>query len=267
MGWLRFLVYGTAMVVSLNCTNAFCSYITMATDFSITVNSEGLAIVVMAENRGDVPAHDVQFEIIMDERVLAGPIVKLLEVDGKTSVEYSLADLFGLPGRYPVIIRTYYKDASGHRFTALTVGFYDYKSTNMPAVSISGHATKLPVNGKEQLKFVLRNDGLTGQKIDLALFLPNELSTSHERSTIEIDPQQEETLVYDVENYSALANSSYPVSLVGRYEDAGSRFGVAGSAVVQVVGEVKSAVRPIWIWVVLGGRMPGVIVFLRLQKQ
>lgn len=264
--WLKSLLYGTAIVVSLCGTNTFGSYITMATSFSVTVKSEELTLVVMAENRGNVPAHDVQFEIIMDDRTFVGPVVKILKVGEKTSVDYSLADVLGIPGRYQVVIRTYYQDASGHRFTALTVGYYDYKSTVMPAVSISGQATEMPVDGRGQLEFVLRNDGLTEKKIELALYLPNELSVSHEQTVIEIDPQQEKSLVYDVENYSALANSSYPVSLLGSYEDAGSRFAISGSAVVRVVGELKGAVRPIWIWIVLGGLIPGVIVFMRLQK-
>jgi hypothetical protein len=265
--WLKFPVYATAMIVSLNCTNAFGSYITMTTGFSVTEKSEGSALLVMAENRGDEPAYDVQFEIIVDDITLVGPRVKILEVNEKTSKEYMLADVFGSPGRYPIVIRTYYEDANGYRFTALTVGFYDYKSTVMPAVSIHGHSTEMPVDGKGQLKFVLRNDGLTGQKIDLALFLPNELSVPHEQSVIEIGPHQEKTVIYDVENYSALTNSSYQVSLVGRYDEAGSRLGVAGSAVVRIAENARLTDRPVWIWVVLGGLLPVVIVFLRLQKQ
>lgn len=265
IGWLRWLMFGAVMVVSLKSTNAFGSYITMVTDFSVAVESGGLTLVVTAENRGDVPAHDVQFEIIVDQRVLAGPAVKRLEVAGKTSAAFSMNDLFGLPGRYAIVIRTYYRDASGHRFTAVTAGSYDYKSTGMPAVSISGHASRLSVDGKGQLEFVLRNDGLSGQKVDLRLFIPDELSASDERSAIEIGPQQEETLVYDVENYSALVNSHYAVLLVGWYDTDGNRFGVAGSAVVQVVGDVRSAARPPWIWVVLGVGIPVVMGFLRLK--
>ena len=43
------------MVVSLNCTNAFGSYITMATGYSVIKKAEGPVLVVMAENRGDEP--------------------------------------------------------------------------------------------------------------------------------------------------------------------------------------------------------------------
>jgi len=254
------------MVVSLNGTNAFGAHITMATDFSVTVKPGQLVLVVTAENRGDVSAHEVQFEMIINDRVLVGPIVERLEQGKKTSAEFALTDQTGVPGRYPVVIKTYYKDEAGHRFTALTVGFYDYNSTIKPAVSISGKATRIPVDGKGQVMFVLRNDGQRKQKIDLDFFIPNELAASREHATIEIDPQQETTLAYDVENYSALANSSYPISLVGQYKDAGSHFGVAGSAVVRISGDVKSAIRPVWIWVLLGGLIPGVMVFIWFKK-
>ena len=137
----------------------------------------------------------------------------------------------------------------------------------MPAVSISGDAISMPVDGKGRMSFVLRNDGQTVQEIELELFTPDELSVSGERSVINIGSQQEQTLEYDVENYSALANSRYQVSLLGRYEDNGKRVGVAGSAVVRVTDNVKAAAKPVWIWILLGGILPGVIVFLRLKKQ
>ena len=223
-------------------------------------------LVVSAENRGDVPAHDVQFEIILDERVLVGPVVKRLDIDEKTSMKFSLAGVFGIPGRYPVVVRTNYKDAAGYQFTALTVGFHDYQSTVMSAVSINGQAASIPVDGKGRMTFVLRNDGQTAKQIDVAFFIPNELSVSDEHSVIEIGPQQEETLVYNIENYSALANSSYPVSLLGRYEENGKRFSMAGSAVVRVADNVKSLASPIWVWILLGGLMSGIII-LRLMKR
>jgi len=264
--WLKPLLYGAAIFALLLCAKAFGAYITMATEFSVTVKPEGLALVVTAENRGDVPAHAVQFEVIIHDRVHTGPVVETLGQDKKTSAEFTLADEARMPGRYPVVIKTYYKDASGHRFTALTVGFYDYRSILKPTVSISGQATRIPVDGKGQITFVLRNDGQTEQKIDLALFIPNELSASHERTVVEIGPQQETTVVYDIENYSALTNSNYPVSLVGQYEDAGSHFSVTGSAVIRISKDVKPAVKPVWVWVLMGGLIPGVMVFLKLKK-
>jgi len=255
-----------AMVVSFHCNSAYSGHITMVTGFSTTMKPEGLLLEVSAENRGDVPAHDVQFEITVDDKVYVSPQVKMLGVAQKTSVGYTLTDGFESPGRYPVVIRTYYKDANVYPFTAVTVGFYDYRSAVMPAVSIRSEATEMTVNGKGQVRFVLHNDGPGSKKIDLSLYIPNELSVSNDYADIEIGPQREATLVYNLENYSALANSSYQVSLVGQYQEAGSHFGFAGSTVVRIVGDVESAVRPFWIWVVLGGIIPGVLVWLRVHE-
>lgn len=264
---LKSLPYAAAVIVSLNSTNAYGAHITLATEFSVSVKAEDFALLVMVENQGDVPAHDVQLDVVLGDKSLVGPVVKKLKVSEQTAVEFSLADVFGIPGRYPVVIRTSYKDANGYRFTALTVGFYDYKSTVMPAVSISGHSISIPVDGKGRMSFVLRNDGEMERAVELELFLPDELSVSDEQSVIKIGPQQQQTLEYEVENYSALADSRYQVSLLGQYEDDGKRFSVAGSAVVHVADNVRSAAKVVWIWVLLGGLLPGVIVFLRFIKQ
>ncbi|MGB5716292.1 MAG: hypothetical protein WBN81_04265 [Gammaproteobacteria bacterium] len=255
------------MVILLSCSSAFGAHISMTTSFSVIEKPGGLMLEVAAENRGDVSAHDVQFEIILDERVLVGPVVNRLDINEKTSMDFPLIDVFGIPGRYPVVVRTGYKDAAGYRFTALLVGFHDYLASVVPAISISSQQTEIPFDGKGRMTFVLRNDGQTGQKIDLALILPNELSAAHEHSVIEIGPQQQQTLDYDVENYSALANSNYPISLLGQYEANGRRFSTAGTAVARVVSVVKPTHRPVWVWVLLGVYLPGVIIFLRLKKQ
>ena len=254
------------MVISLFCSSAFGSYITLATGFSVIEKSGELMLVVIAENQGDEPAYALHSEVIIDSVARVGTLLKILGVNEKTSTEYSLADVFGSPGRYILVIRTYYEDANGYRFTALTAGSYDYKSTVVPSVSISGGATEIPLDGRGKLKFVLRNDGSTGLKIDLALFLPSELSAVDEQSNIELGPHQEAVVIYDLENYSANANSSYPVSLVGRYEQDGIRLGITGSAVVRIAESHELEARPVWIWIVLGGLLPGVLVFLLLRS-
>lgn len=265
--WLKSLRYGVVLIMLLNCTNAFGANITLVTDFLVRMKPEGLALELMTENRGDVPAHDVQLEVIAEDKVLAGPVVKKLDVDEQASVNFTLADVLGIPGRYPVVIRTNYKDANGYPFTALSVGFHDYQSSLTPAVFIRGETIRLPVGGKVRVSFVLRNDGWTAQDIDLALYIPNELSVMHQPSVIELGSQQKRTLEYEVENFSALANSRYQIPLVGQYEKNGKHFSVAGSAVVLLVDDARPAVKPVWIWVLLCGLMPGVIIFQRLKKQ
>jgi hypothetical protein len=255
------------MVTSMMITSAFGASITMVTGFSVEMKSGRPVLKVATENRGNVPAHDVQFEIMFDDTVFSGPVAGTLDVGGKTSTEESLADVLKVPGRYPVVIRTHYRDDSGYRFSALSSGYFDYRSAVIPGIFISGRPAKMPVDGRTRLEFVLRNDSDTRQMIDLTLFLPNELSVSHEYSSVELGPGQEMTVAYELENYSALVGSSYQVVLIGRYDGAGSRLGVTGATVVRVTGNDVTADRPRWAWFVLGGVLPGVLVFVWLANK
>jgi hypothetical protein len=255
------------MVASMMITSAFGSSITMVTEFSVDMKSGRPVLKVATENRGNVPAHEVQFEIMVDDTVFSGPVAGTLDVGENTSTEESLADVLKIPGRYPVVIRTHYEDDSGYRFSALSAGYFDYESAIMPEILISGRSAEVPVDGKTHLEFMLRNESDAGQVIDLTLYIPNELSASHEHSSVELGPGQEMRVAYGLENYSALANSSYQVVLVGRYDSTGSHLGVTGATVVRVTGNDVTADRPRWAWFVLGGVLPGVLVFVWLANK
>ncbi len=255
------------IVTSMMITSAFGASITMVTDFSVDMKSGKPVLKISTENRGNVPAQDVQFEIMIDDTVFSGPVAGTLDVGEKTSTEQSLADVLKVPGRYPVVIRTHYRDDSGYRFSALSAGYFDYRSAVIPGIFISGRPADMPIDGKTRLEFVLRNDSDTGQMIDLTLFIPNELSASHEHSSVELGPGQVMTVAYGLDNYSALANSSYQVVLVGRYDSAGSRLGVSGATVVRVMGGDSPEDRPVWVWIVLGCILPGILVFLWLKHK
>ena len=256
-----------AMLAAFWMSCAHGGHITMATQYSVTPVPDGAMLAVTVRNRGDVPAHAVQFEVSVEGNSLVGPVIDKLAVDESTSVEFTLADHFQRPGRYPLVIRTFYKDTAGHRFTALIVGFYNHQSSVKPDVFIEGQATIVPVDGSGTVAFVLRNEGSSTLAMDLELHLPEELSTARRHAVVEVVPHSEDTVMFDLENYSALANSRYPVALVGRYEHDGHSYGVAGTATIRLGREDPGKIRPIWIWFMLGGLLPVVIVFLRMYER
>lgn len=255
-----------ALVILQSGRCAIGSYITLATGYSVIDEAGEPVLVVTAENRGDEPAYAVQSEIIVDDAVRVGQPVRVLGANEKTAGQFPLAGVLETPGRYPVVVRTFYEDANGYRFTALTVGVYNHRSGITPAVSITGRATEIPLDGTGRLEFVLRNEGLDALEIDTMLYLPDELSVTDEHARIDLAPRQDRVIAYRLENFAALANSSYPVSLIGRYRQAGSPIGVVGSAVVRISADAGSAARPLWIWVILGGLLPGVMLLAWLQR-
>lgn len=265
--WRRCVLVTTALLAALSMSCAHGAHITMATQFSVTQAADGLVLAVSVQNRGNVPAHAIQVEVSVEGESLLGPVLDQLAVDESTSVEFDLADHFQEPGRYPLVIRVFYKDAAGHRFTALIVGFYNHDTAVTPDVFIEGQAATVPVDGRDRVIFVLRNEGSETRTLDLELHLPEELSATRRRVIVEIPPGSEATVMFDLENYSGLANSRYPVTLVGRYEHDGHSYGVAGTATIQLGSESPEMSRPTWIWLVLAGLLPLVMALLRLYAR
>jgi hypothetical protein len=255
------------MATLLFMTSAHAASITMATRYAVNLTAEGPVLVATVENRGDVAAHAVQIEAGVEGRSLSGPVTQRLGVNKSVSTEFRLAGHFQAPGRYPLVIRTYYKDAAGHRYTALIVGFYERQPVDKPDVSIRGVATIVQQEGKGSLTFLLHNEGDVKRSLDLSLYLPNELSASQEHAVIELAPNGHETLVFDLSNYSAREGSRYPVTLVGRYKHKGGTYGVAGTALVRVDAGASAGIKPQWVWFVLCGLLPIVIASLRIYER
>ena len=265
--WRRCLLVAATLLAVFNLSCAHAGHITIATQFSVTQAADGPVLAVTIQNRGDVSAQAVQIEVSVEGDSLVGPVIDKLAVDESTSAEFTLADRFQSPGRYPLVIRTFYKDKAGHRFTALIVGFYTHQTANTPDVFIEGQAATVPIDGRGSVVFVLRNEGNTTRVLDLELHLPEELSASRRRAVVEVAANGEDTVVFHLDNYSALSNSRYPVTLVGRYQQGGHSYGVAGTATIRLGEETPVTTKPTWIWFVLAGLLPLVIVLLRLYER
>jgi hypothetical protein len=252
----------------LACSWASASFISMATDFSVSETADGLVLVVSTENRGDERAYGVQLEVQTGDQQFASSVVPQLAVNEKLEEEYTVDDAFSLPGHYPIIIKTHYKDANGYPFSALSVAFYDYKQPVVSKILIRAEGVSIPSNGKGKVGFVIRNTDSVVRNLDLVLYLPDELVAVSERQSIQLEPGSEERLQFLVENFSALENSSYAIALVAQYEDDARHYSNAGPAVVKITG--PSEMSALWIWAVGGTVAIFVIVLLivfRRQKK
>ena len=264
---MRSSLYVLAIVTLLAATDVAASYITMATNFSVTEGADGLTLTVKTENQGDEPAYGVQFEIVVADKQFVSSATTSLGIKQVATAEYSLEGVFGIAGRYPIVIKIYYKDANSYQFSSLSAGFYDYQIPVIPTVSISGQGAKISVDGTGRLVFVVRNNGKTEQLIKLNLFLPNELSVSKEDSELTLGPKQAQTLEYIVENFSALENSTYAVVLMGQYEDEQRHYGITGTTIVEVTGDMKLVGWPIWAWTAAGFLVIAVFILLRSRRK
>ena len=145
-------------VTLLASTNLVASYITMASDFSVTEGSDGPTLNVKTRNQGDESAYGVQFVVQIGNQNFTSTSEPQLGVNETTSSDFSVHDVFHLPGHYPVIIKTHYQDANAYPFTALAVGFYDFQYPVVSKVLIRAEDASIPSNGKGTMKFTVRNN-------------------------------------------------------------------------------------------------------------
>ena len=243
----------------LVCGWASASYITIATGFSVSETPDGLELVVSTRNQGDEPAYGVQFEVQAGDKQFTSSVVPLLNVSGQLVEEYPVEGAFGLPGHYPIIIKTHYKDANGYPFSALSVAFYDYQQPVVGEILIRAEDASIPSNGNGKVNFVIRNTDSVARDLDMVLHLPDELVVVSERQSLQIDPGSEEQLQFLVENFSALENSSYAIALVVQYEDDEHHYSSAGPAVVRITP--SSVGSGSWNWK-LGGSVSILLIVL-----
>jgi hypothetical protein len=263
---MKFITRLLAATLLFACGSASASFITMATEFSVSETSGGLELVISTENRGDEPAYGVQFEVQAGEKQFASPVVSRLGVNEKTAATFPVGNAFGLPGHYPVIIKTHYKDANAYPFSALTVGFYDYEQPVVSKILVRAEDVTIPSNGKGNVNFVIRNNDSVPRDVGLVLHLPDELAVVSERQSLNIAPRSEENLRFTVENFSALENSGYAITLVAEYEDGERHYSSAGSMVAQITG--PSVISGRWIWVIAGAISVLVILLVvSIRKQ
>ena len=230
---------------------ALASYITMATEFSITDTPAGLELIVASENRGDEPSYGVQFEVQAGNKQFTSAEVPRLTVNEKISERFAVHDAFGLPGHYPIVIKTHYKDGNAYPFSALTVGFYDHLQPAVSKILMRAQNADVPSNGSGTVSIVVRNNDSKSRDLEVVLHLPDELVTVDERRSLKLAPDTEETLQYVVENFSALENSSYSVAVIAQYEDDERHYSASGSAIVRITA--PSAMTSRWIWVFASG--------------
>ena len=264
---MKMLTRLTAAASLFACGAATASYITMATEFSITATPAGLELVVASEHRGDEPSYGVQFEVQAGDKQFTSAEVPRLSVNENTTERFPVSDAFGLPGHYPIIIKTHYKDGNAYPFSALTVGFYDHQEPVLSKILMRAQNADVPSNGSGTVNVVVRNNDAAPRDLEVVLHLPDELAAATEQQSLQLAPGSEETLRFVVENFSALENSSYSVALIAQYEDDERHYSTSGSAVVRITAPGAMTSRWIWVFGGVGAVVLALLIVVMLRRR
>jgi hypothetical protein len=195
---------------------ALASYISLRTTVNALVKGRILEVVITAVNKGDEPAYGVQAEVRAGNRVIMTGKKAELRVDEA----YTARASFGLDlknaGQYPLITILHYADANQYPFSALNGQTFVYLSEMPPQVAGKLSSAKFSKTGA--LSLYLKNQGEAAVKIKAKLALPRELATEKDQLEMELNPHESKTDNFTVENFSALAGSTYQVFAAVEYD-------------------------------------------------
>ena len=261
---MRSSIYALIAVTLLVSGNVMASYITLVTSFSVAEGTEGLTLDITTRNQGDEPAYGVQFEVQIGKQTFTSAAVPAQGVNETISSNFPIHDVFHLPGHYPVLIKIHYKDANTYPFTSLAVGFLDFQQPVVSKVLIRGEETSIPSNGKGVVKYTVRNNDSVEHDLELTLHLPDELAALKDSDRLTIGPKQSKLLQFTLENFSALENSEYAISLVAEYDDGKSHYSTAGASIVRIAG--PETVDEYVLWAVAAAIAVVVLVLLTIIR-
>lgn len=223
---LFLIIIGTAYASS-------ASYISLRTTVDTKVDKNILKVMVSAVNKGDEAAHNVQAELRVGDKKFLAQKRQELRVDAtyKAMADFKL-DL-KRPGQYPLIIVLHYTDANQYPFSALSVPTFIYKEERAGELFSQLSSAKFTQNGAVRL--VLKNMGENEVRAISQLVVPRELTAEKSRVEALLSPRSKKRLYFEVENFSALAGSSYQVFAITEYEREGIHYTVVSPGTVSIV--------------------------------
>ncbi len=214
-------------------TAASASYISLNTTTSLKVEGGRLQVGVSSVNKGDESAYNVQAEIRVGERTLLTDKVTELPVDGTYRANASLPAPSGKPGNYPLFLTMHYADANQYPFSALTCLSFAYQQETL--APFFGQLSSATLVRQGKVKLVLKNISDRPVTASVYLIAPREFSYKAEPVPAALAPRSEKTIEFQLDNFSALAGSTYQVYAVAEGEDESSHYTSVSPGTVKVV--------------------------------
>jgi hypothetical protein len=211
---------------------AIAGVITIETETSVTVTGDLLEVSVTTRNKGDESAYNVQVHLILFGERKSGPVKAQLDKgkQEKTAFENTISGL--KKGRYPLVVLVDFYDANQYPFSAVSCPTFFLKEDANADLICFGKDISIEESGR--LGFKIRNPGSEPKAIRARLILPKELSTPTSQADLRIDAGKEETINFDIKNFSALSGASYPVFCSFEYDSKDTHFTAIAKSLVTI---------------------------------
>lgn len=200
----------------------------------VTTYPDRLEAAIFVSNQGREEARDIELHVgppgdvtLPSQAVLAPGS----SYEGRVSVPVTI----GVPGRYPLRVTVQYRDMNGYPFSAiLCANFFRGEETTS---ELFGTIAAEPLEGSGRLRVRLKNLARERRDFSLEMFTPRELSCA-DPGKLSLDAGEEREVVVELQNFSALAGSRYPVYAIAQYEREGRHYTAILTTTVQVAAAV-----------------------------
>lgn len=226
---------------------AIAGTIQIETQTSVTVADSELEVEVKTSNKGDEPARNVNIQLMFSGKSCNRAGKDLLGEGESAMVFFRNIPSPAKPGTYPLIVRIAFQDIKGHPFSAVSCSPVSIGQSSASALECLGKAASISRQGL--LQFTVKNSGSVSGRASATLVLPEELSTSIPRRDLVIEPGQEEVLLFEISNFSALVGAVYPVFCFLEYDSGDAHYTEVGNGSVRIVkaGNWFRRTRPVWL--------------------
>lgn len=208
-------------------------HITLQISTTPAVRDHQLQCGVTVTNQGDESAANVQVHVEFQGRRHSSPSRPALGVQQNHTASFSLP-VTGLPtGRHPLAIIVDYTDTNGYPFTALSFADFIVGEDNPP--KIHGVIEAIELGRKAKLELRVKNLDSTPRELKLRLILPKEISSPQVESQIALGGSSEQTVRFQVRNFSALEGSTYQIFVLVEYDEQGKHSSLFTPGTIKIV--------------------------------
>lgn len=241
--------------------------ISISTKTSSKVENNQLETIVEVQNNGNETAHGVFVEINLLGKKYRGSDNRTVRFEGKEQFDFKIDIQQLSAGRYPIVVRVMFRDASGYPFSALSASYFVVDRNQEPdLICIS---SDISLAGKGNLIFLIQNPTPLEKELRAELVLPQAFITRSSVRMINIKPHSNIEIEYNISNKTAIPDAIYPVSCILEYEEGGYHNLVLANANVTVAPatETNWFFKTKWYWLIaLGAFIAGLCLTAVFNK-
>lgn len=199
----------------------------LAGSISITVTAttsvfeDNGVVNITLQNNGDEAAEDVRVSLLLPEDFTSDMVVigRLFPgVPWSGSIVFNTTDNL-LPGAYPAVILTQYRDANGYPFSSVSKNSIVYKEISSSDVSgMINDNKKVELYDNVNIFITLLNQGNSAIDAKVRLYLPREIKAEEYEKNISLDAKGKKDINFKISNFGALSGSSYFVLSAIEYD-------------------------------------------------